>query len=365
MSSTTKPRLTETSTSTDVTVIGGGLAGLAAAARLAKRGFRVACFEPVTDFTHLVGESLDWSAPELFNDLGLPMDDLIRREVSTFKRHVILKLPDDSATEYIPSPWLARPPLNIELRTIHVDRVRLHQDLQRIAVKNGVSIIHDRVTDVVRDGRTITGIRTALGQRVASKWFIDASGAAASLFSRLLRLTVIEYGPRKVAIWTYFEVSERQEGTTLYAMTAPRQYMNWIWEIPIRPGIISVGCVSTGEEIKRQRAQGLTVGEIFRQRLLGFTRFQELLRDAEVPTPQVTAFTCRVVQHACGPNWVIIGEAASLPDPITGNGVTTALRHGAEASRLVERFRSRGKISLWARAAYNLRVSQMGKFFNS
>src|SRR5450755_2765802 len=101
MSSATDLQLTAKSTSTDVAVIGGGLAGLAAAARLAKQGFRVACVEPVTEFAHLVGESLDWSAPELFNELGLPMDDLIRREVSTFKRHVILKLPDDSATEYI------------------------------------------------------------------------------------------------------------------------------------------------------------------------------------------------------------------------------------------------------------------------
>ena len=139
--------------STDVAVIGGGLSGLAASVLLAKRGFRVTCFEPLTDFTHAVGESLDWSAPERFKDLGLPMDDLIRREVSTFKRHVIMRLPDDSATEYIPSAWLARSPLNIELRTIHVDRARLHRDLRRIAIKSGVSMVHDRVTDVEHDGQ--------------------------------------------------------------------------------------------------------------------------------------------------------------------------------------------------------------------
>ena len=365
MNSAIKPQSTEDITSTDVAVIGGGLSGLAASVGLSKRGFRVTCFEPVTDFSHVVGESLDWSAPELFDELESPMEDLIRREVSTFKRHVILKLPDDSATEYIPSPWLGHPPLNIELRTIHVDRMRLQRDLQRIAIKNGVSIIHDRVTDVECEGRTITGLRTALGRRVASRWFLDASGAAVSKLGRLFRLPVVEYGPRKVAMWTYLEVAERHEGMTLYAMAAKRQYMNWVWEIPIRPGIISVGCVSTGEEIKRERALGLTIDEIFRRQLLNFSRFQALLHRSELPTPNVTAFTCRVFRHVCGPNWIIIGEAASLLDPITGNGVTAALSHAAEASRLIERFKRKGKISILARAVYGLRVFQMGEFFNS
>ena len=311
------------------------------------------------------GESLDWSAPELLSQLGLTMDDLIEREVSTFKRHVILKLPDNSATEYVPSAWLAEPPLNIELRTLHLDRTRLHRELLAIALNHGVSIIPDRVASVEhKDGRIIC-IHTALGRELSSKWFIDASGAAASTFGRLFHLPVVEFGPRKVAMWTYFNVSERQEGTTLYAMAAPRQYMNWIWEIPIRPGVISVGCVSPGSDIKRERAQGKKVQEIFRGRLLKFTRFEALLRDADAPVPQVTAFTCRVSKRVCGPNWIIVGEAASLPDPITGNGVTTALRHSAEATRLLEKFRNKDRLSIWARTVYNLRVFQMGKFFNS
>ena len=59
-----------------------------------------------------------------------------------------------------------------------------------------------------------------------------------------------------------------------------------------------------------------------------------------------------------------MGEAASLPDPITGNGVTTALRHAADASRLLAKFQNEETISLWARAVYHLRVFKMGTFFN-
>jgi flavin-dependent dehydrogenase len=141
--------------------------------------------------------------------------------------------------------------------------------------------------------------------------------------------------------------------------------MNWVWEIPIRPGTISLGYVSAGAEIKQERAQGAAVEEIFTRHLLKFQRFRSLLREGYIPSLQVTAFKCRAFKRVCGPNWFIIGEAASVPDPITGNGVTAALRQAQEASRLIRRFNGRGSLSSWAQATYNLRVLQMSKFFNS
>jgi glycine/D-amino acid oxidase-like deaminating enzyme len=57
-----------------VTVIGGGVAGMAASVHLARAGYRVLCLEPDTGSHAAVGESLDWSAPALLEVLGLPMD---------------------------------------------------------------------------------------------------------------------------------------------------------------------------------------------------------------------------------------------------------------------------------------------------
>jgi flavin-dependent dehydrogenase len=61
----------------DVTVIGGGLAGKAASLQLARAGLGVTCIEPQGTIRQPIGESLDWSAPELLSALGLPMNDLI------------------------------------------------------------------------------------------------------------------------------------------------------------------------------------------------------------------------------------------------------------------------------------------------
>ena len=78
-----------------------------------------------------------------------------------------------------------------------------------------------------------------------------------------------------------------------------------------------------------------------------------------------TSFLCRTYNQVCGANWVIIGEAASQSDPITGNGVTAALRHAEEAVALINRHLHRGTIPVFARRVYDRRVRSVGLYFNS
>jgi len=96
-----------------------------------------------------------------------------------------------------------------------------------------------------------------------------------------------------------------------------------------------------------------------------FARLNSLVSEAIPERTAVTSFLCRTYKGVCGPNWIIVGEAASQSEPITGNGVTAALRHTAEASSLICKYRDQGRIPFPARAAYNMRVLQVGSFFNS
>ena len=243
---------------------------------------------------------------------------MVEAGVSTFKRHVVFKLMDGSVAEYIPSPWLGRPPFNIELRTLHIDRERLHEKLLRLAADYGVKIVYDRALAIERHGRTITAARTALGERLVSSWFLDASGAACSFLAREFELASKVYGPKKVAMWTYFSTPDWQEGTTLYAECPAKDYMNWIWEIPIHPGAISVGYVARASSVKGQRVQGLSMDEIFTRQLAKFPRFQALLREASCKTPNVTSFACRTYKGVCGPNWIIWARQPLSPIRLPG-----------------------------------------------
>jgi len=358
------PRMGEDSVQSEVTVIGGGLAGLGVSLHLAKAGFLVACIEPDADLTKVVGESLDWSAPDLLRAVGLTMDHLIGERAATYKKHVTLKLGTGCDRNYVPSDWLGRPPFNVELKTLHVDRVRLDEELRRKVLEHGVKLYQDKVTQVEADGRRVLAANTAGGRRFTSQWFVDASGSG-TVLPRLFQLPVDEYGPRKVAMWTHFAVPESSEGTTLYADGANPPYLNWTWEIPIRPDAISVGYVATGDTIKAQRQRGRSNESIFRSQLALFPRFQEFLETHSVISPFVTSFQCRVHRGVAGPNWLVIGESASMVDPMTSNGVTAALRHAEEAAELLVRSRHREQLPRVASAMYCRRVRDLGRFFNS
>lgn len=349
----------------DVTVVGGGLAGMAASFHLATAGLRVLCIDAEAETRDPIGESLDWSAPELLAALGLPMERLLNEDIATYKRHVILKLRSGATQDYVPSDWLARPPFNVELRTLHVDRTRLDGALQEIVLAAGVTLLRDKVVHVEQKEKRITAMVTQGGVEISSRWFLDASGSGASLFPRLFGLPAHEFGPRKVAIWEYFPVPELIEGTTLYADCEGPFYMSWIWQIPIHANTVGVGYVAPGDTIKEKRQQGMTLQEIFNEQLGHFAGLRELLQSPDRTSPRTTSFRCRAYGKTNGPNWLVIGESAAMVDPMTSNGVTAALRHADEASRLIVRNRNRKQLPWLSRTMYSRRVLDMADFFNS
>ncbi len=354
----------EISNELDVVVVGGGIAGMAASIHLADAGLRVICVHSDELTSDPVGESLDWSAPDLLKAIGLPIDSLLERDMATTKRHVILRLRDGFERHYEPGSWLGEPPFNVRLDTIHVDRAALAQAIRAIAEQKGVEIVSDQVITVERERGRVTSVSTRLGVQLRARWFIDASGGMARLFARTFNLPMREYGPNKVALWDYFPMAASVEGTTLYGSGSPTKYMDWIWQIPIRSGVMSVGCVATGEGMRQQRQRGLSVQQIYEARLREFPPLASLLSKSEVE-PRATSFRCRVHGQVSGPNWLIIGEAAAMVDPMTSNGVTAALRHASEASALIIRNRDSSRLPQLAAVAYAWRVRDVAAFFNT
>jgi menaquinone-9 beta-reductase len=348
----------------DAIVIGGGLAGKAASLHLARAGLGVTCIEPADPVRQAVGESLDWSAPDLLKALGLPMEELVTGRIATWKRHVTLQLRDGRSEQYIPSTWLSRAPLRVELRTLHVDRQRLDEELSNLARAQGVTVVCDKVVGVEREGNKILSVKTSVGSIFSAKWFIDSSGFAAPVLAREFKLRAIEFGPPKVALWTYFTVGQAVEGTMLYMDPVRSEYLDWVWEIPINPDTVSVGYVTTGAAIKVKREQGLSLDQIFQEQLRKSRHFEPMLTAGAISPLNVTSFRCRAYAGVAGPNWFITGEAASMVDPITANGVTAALRHAAEAASLILKFRKRGEVRVLSRTLYSSRILQVAKFFN-
>ncbi len=292
------------------------------------------------------------------------MEDLIRRGIATYKRHVILKLQDGTEQHYVPGAWLGRAPFHVELRTLHVDRAEVNANIRAIAVREGVQIRIDKVISVEK-GRGTASTCCEYRERdthlltLVSRCF----GVCRKLVSQGLQVSDHEYGPSKVAIWDYFKVRDSPERTTLYG-AAMDSYMEWVWQIPIREDTVSVGYVAGGDTIKRARSSGMAIPDIYRAQLNHFPALRPLLEEAKEIQPHVTSFRCRVYRKVAGPNWIIIGEAASMIDPMTSNGVTAALRQAAEAAYLVAKSRHRRRLPWRAAAAYSWRVVGLARFFN-
>jgi flavin-dependent dehydrogenase len=262
---------------------------------------------------------------------------------------------------------LAREPFNVVLDTIHVDRSALADAIREIAQQEKIRIVADQVLDVQHaSGQRVLWVTTRQGQQLRARWFVDASGGRSRLFARAFDLPAHDYGPSKVAMWDYFPTSAPViAGTTLYGSASSSTYMDWIWQIPIQPDLMSVGCVATGETMKALRQTGLSVQQIYEARLREFPDLVPLLQHEEPISPRVTSFRCRVHEKVRGPNWLIVGEAASMVDPMTSNGVTAALRHASEAAILIANSRNASRLPRLDSAAYAWRVRDMASFFNS
>jgi len=354
----------QTSGPCDVAILGGGMAGLAAAIHLRRRGLRVLCIEP-DRFPHArVGESLDWSSPGLLARLGIPGDSLIADRVATYKKSIQIVSNDRPPYHAQPEPWFRHKPIGFNIVTLHVDRAEMDQRLFAKATELGAEFLWDRVAKVETEGDRVVAVATEGGQRIEAPWFLDASGRMARLLLKTFDIPKIDYGCEKVCFWTYFDSPPLCEGTTFYANTASDDYLTWIWEIPISPETVSIGCVMPAERVAERRRQGETTRDILTERLLRFPRFRPFIdQQPDFPVRSV-AYRSFVAERASGPNWLILGEAASLPDPLTANGVTAAFRHAEEGVAFLADSFARGELTARQRRVYDTNLKRMGHAFN-
>lgn len=344
-------------------VVGGGIAGMAACVFLREAGLRVVCLE-AREYPHQkVGESLDWSSPGLLARLGLPVRALIADEVATFKKNIVvceLGRPDWDAK---PPAGLRRAPLRFETITLQVDRAALDQRVFERARALGAEVIWERAARVETQGDRVTACVTDTGRRVTARWYIDATGTQRR-FAQALDISKTEYGRQKVALWTYFDTPMVNEGTTFFVDNADA-YLSWVWEIPISPTRSSVGFVLPAEAMEVRRRAGAGVQDVMRTELGRFPRFKSLLAARPELKVERTAFRPYVSARVCGPNWFLAGEAASMPDPLTGNGVTSAIRHARYATEAIVAAGAGDEIPADRRRWYGRHVQRLGHSFNA
>lgn len=344
-----------------IAVLGGGLAGLAAAVHLARRGLDVLCIEPEPAPRARVGESLDWSSPGLLCELGFQRDELLEQGYATRKRHIRVAPHDGALFELAPEPWFARAPWKLELETLHVDRGRFDARLAELAGRAGVRFLRERVSEVRTDGERVLEVETPRARVRARRW-VDASGRA-RLLARAFGVERVDCGVPKVSQWTYLPIPAEGEGTTLH-LDGSAGPLEWLWEIPIASDVLSVGWTQPAHELRRRAQASGDAAAAFAERMRRVPRLRAALAAHGATEVLARSFQPYVHARTAGPDWVLVGEAAAMIDPLTSNGFTFALRSGAHAAELLADSLERDELPRGARAIYDRCQRRMARAFN-
>ena len=194
--------------------------------------------------------------------------------------------------------------------------------LLRRAVEGGAVHVAERVTSVEASGR----VRTAQGRDETFDVVVGADGAGS-----LVRRTLLSPTPpgRLMMAAGWFARGDSE----MVVRFAP-ELEGYLWLFP-RPGHVGVGICAPLARVPTRRMIDRLESEVARA-------FPALV-DGEapryahtIPSPSADA---RSLLEIAGDRWALVGDAAALADPITGEGIYYALR---SAEVLAETLREDG-----------------------
>jgi flavin-dependent dehydrogenase len=186
------------------------------------------------------------------------------------------------------------------------------------------------------DGRPATvHARNAEGEALAfaPRYLIDASGRDTFMGGKL-KLKKKNALHQSAAIFSHFRGVSRRDGADAGNITVERFPHGWMWLIPLRDNVMSVGAVCFPEYLKQRRGDN----ESFLMQTLQATpsvwsRMQQAERIAPVHATGNYSYTCT---QMTGPGWVMVGDAYAFIDPVFSSGVYLGMNSGEHAAAVVD-----------------------------
>jgi flavin-dependent dehydrogenase len=293
----------------DILLIGGGLAGLAAALDLAGRGHRVAVVERKQyPFHKVCGEYVSNEVLPYLRRLGADPAVLAPAAITQFK---------------LSSPSGRMLSAELDLGGFGVSRYVLDDFLYQLAVARGVAFyLKSTVTDVAFDPAPDQHrVTLADGRTLAARVVLGTYGKRANLDRQLQRAFFTQRSP-------YLGVK--------YHLRLPGFARNLIALHNFADGYAGISAIeedklcfcylTTRQNLKRHG----TIPEMEREVLARNPHLREILGAAEVlyPQPEVINEISFAPKQPVEQHVLMCGDAAGLITPLCGNGMAMAL-HGA------------------------------------
>jgi len=240
-----------------VVVIGGGPAGSTAALCLRKLGHEVIVYERFKFPRYRIGESLLPGTCAILTRLGV--FDKIQAANFTVKRTATFiwggGRPPWSFTFSTPktAPWVFD-------HAYQVTRAEYDQILLNAAAERGAQV-HEatEVSDVQLGSNGDPAVivwKNGSGEgKVEADWVIDASGAR-GVVAQQLNVRRYDNYYKNMAVWSYFKGGKRFKGDLEGNIFSVTWKEGWMWIIPLKDDVYSVGVVTGVESNARIREVG-------------------------------------------------------------------------------------------------------------
>jgi halogenation protein CepH len=322
----------------DVVVVGGGPAGAAVASLVARRGHRVVLLEAEFFPRYQIGESL---LPATVHGVCRLLGVVDELEAAGFPR----KRGGSFRWGSNPAPWTFAFELAPELSVptgyaYQVRRMEFDQILLENARRCGVEVREGcPVREVLGDGGRVCGVahEDPSGRRreVRARWVVDASGNRSRLHGRVGERRPSE-NFQNLAVFGYFAGGRRLPGANAGNILCAAFDEGWLWYIPLRADLTSVGAVVGRDQAGRIAADPAAAlaafverCDIVREYLAGVER----VRDGVYGQTRVRKDYSYTTDRFWRPGMVVVGDAACFVDPVFSTGVHLATYGALLATR--------------------------------
>lgn len=282
----------------DLAVIGAGPAGCSAAIWAAERGLSVLLVDRSQLPRVRPGECLHPGIESLFRDLGVQDQVLAKCQVRPLGRTVFVG--EEQRFEYFGSdaegPW----------RAFHLSRVELDDILRDRAQQLGVTlrILRSRMAPVISHGM-IKGVDLG-GEMLRCAFIIDATGPSAWL-TRALGRRPVAASPRMTAFFGY------RRGRMFDEQMFLADAAGWQWVAQVSQDVVNWTSMRFG--VHKAPHPPNVISSLSPCGISG---------GSDV--------TWRIAPRVAGPSYFIVGDAALVTDPASGNGVLRAVMSGIKAA---------------------------------
>ncbi len=314
----------------DVLVVGGGPGGSATATLLAQRGWRVLLAEKDHHPRFHIGESLLPANMPLLEELGV-LDKV--SELGVLKLGADFPSSDDSYRTYHFARALGdTPPYAFQVKREEYDAMLFeHAGQSGADARQGL-----RVDAVAMDDDGVTAQTTRADgtkREIRARYLVDASGRDTFL-SKALKLKARNTAHQSAAIFAHFHGVELRPGEDAGNISIYRFDHGWCWFIPLRDGIMSVGCVCFPTYLKQRRGR---TAEFLLETLQTMPEAWSRMGDAQiVGETRVAGNYSYTASAMTGKRWLMVGDAYAFVDPIFSSGVYLAMHSARQAVDVVD-----------------------------